>query len=51
MIFTAKKTPGKSKEEAQREKQQELMKQLEDVRGKLGADKPHKKTPKKGIVL
>jgi len=41
-----KKTPGKSKEEAQREKQEELMKQLADVRGKLGAG-PAKKTPSK----
>jgi len=41
-----KKTPGKSKEEAQREKEAQLIKQLESVKDKLGAEKP-KKTPKK----
>ena len=45
----AKRTPGKSKEEAQMEKKQELEKRLEDVKGQLGNSAPPKKTPKKGI--
>ena len=47
-FFTAKRTPGKTKEEAQLEKKQELEKRLEDVKGQLGNTAPQKKTPKKG---
>lgn len=46
--IAAKRTPGKSKEEAQLEKKQELEKRLEDVKGQLGNTAPPKKTPKKG---
>ena len=38
---------GKSKEEAQLEKRQELERRLEDVKGQLGTSQS-KKTPKKG---
>jgi len=44
--FVAKKV-GKSKEEAQLEKRQELERRLEDVKGQLGTSQS-KKTPKKG---
>ncbi|XP_013384313.1 bromodomain-containing protein 3 isoform X2 [Lingula anatina] len=43
--YTPKRPPGKSKEEAQQEKKQELEKRLQDVTGQLGGNKP--KTPKK----
>ena len=44
---SAKRTPGKSKEEATLEKKQELEKRLENVKGQLSGSQP-KKTPKKG---
>ena len=37
-----KRTPGKSKEEAVREKKQELEKRLQDVQGQLGSVKKTK---------
>ncbi len=51
-LIIAKRTPGKSKEEAQQEKKQELEKRLEDVKGQLGSTAPPKtnKTPKKGLL-
>ena len=45
--FSAKRTPGKSKEEMNLEKKQELEKRLENVKGALSGGQP-KKTPKKG---
>ena len=45
----AKRTPGKTKEEAQLEKKHELEKRLQDVKGQLG--QPNKKTPRKGQIL
>ena len=49
-LVAAKRTPGKSKEEVQLEKKQELEKRLEDVKGQLSGTQP-KKTPKKGNAI
>lgn len=46
--LVAKRPQGKSKEEAQLEKEQELKRRLADVRGQLGGGQS-KKTPKKGL--
>jgi len=45
----AKKQPGRSKEDIQLEKKQQLEKRLQDVKGVLNpGTTPSKKTPKKG---
>ena len=49
-FIAAKKTQGKSKEEAQKEKKQELEKRLQDVSGQLGGQF-NKKNAKKGKHL
>ena len=46
LMFVAKRQPGKSKEEAQMEKKQQLERRLEDVKDQLNVSQP-KKTPKK----
>ena len=46
--FLAKRTPGKSKQQVQQEKRQELEKRLQDVTGQLGGSAA-KKSSKKGI--
>ena len=50
LCSTAKKQTGKSKEEAQKEKKQELEKRLQDVSGQLGGQF-NKKNAKKGELL
>ena len=49
--FAAKKsTPGKSKEELQMEKRQDLERRLDDVQSQLSkGGQSAKKTPKKGV--
>ena len=47
--IAAKRTPGKSKQQAQQEKRVDLEKRLQDVNSQLGG--PPKKPPKKGTSI
>ena len=49
ILFSAKRQPGKSKEEVQMEKKQLLERRLEDVKDQLNVSQP-KKTPKKSKI-
>jgi len=49
VCFSAKRTPGKSKQQVQQEKRQDIEKRLQDVTGQLGGGASAKKSSKKGM--